>query len=398
MNKNNRRVAVGIVVGIFLIAALSYFASRFTLHASRDWPKGRVDVDSGYRLVMGTIARVVAVAADSTTAKSAIESALQQLYSIEDLCSTYKPDSEISRINRNAYKEPVRVSKPTFEVLQKAVQFSKLSEGAFDITVGALTELWHLAEEANSVPSDDKLAEARAKVGYEKLILDADNMTVRFAVDGMKLDAGGIAKGYAIDKAVEAMRTAGAIGGMVDVGGDIRAFGAPPQGKSEWLIGLQNPAETETVINSTQYLVVLNLKDSAVATSGDYRRFVLIGGKRYSHIIDTKTGYGSDKLASVTVIAPNAADADALATAVSVLGQQKGLALIESIPQTEAILISPPPQYKIIKTTAAEKYIKQRKPGSVKVDGKPAANDSDYAFVAAAGFCLGWRGAGADLP
>jgi len=355
MNKNNRRVAI-VVVGVLLIVGLYFFVGNVR---ETGRPKGRVDVDSSYRLVMGTIARVVAVAADSTTAKSAIESALQQLYSIEDLCSAYKPDSEISRINRNAAKEPVRVSKPTFEVLQKAIEFSKLSEGAFDITVGALTELWHLAEEANSVPSDNELAEARRKVGYEKLILDADNMTVRFAVDGMKLDAGGIAKGYAIDKAVEAMRTAGAIGGMVDVGGDIRAFGAPPQGKNQWLIGLQDPAETETVINSTQYLVVLNLKDSAVATSGDYRRFALIGDKKYSHIINTKTGYGSDKLASVTVIAPNAADADALATAVSILGQQKGLALIESIPHTEAILISSPPQYKIIKTTAAEKYIKQ---------------------------------------
>ena len=355
MSKNNRRVAI-VVVGVLLIVGLYFFVGGVR---ETGRPKGRVDVDSGYRLVMGTIARVVAVAADSTTAKKAIESALRQLYSIEDLCSTYKPDSEISRINRNAAKEPVRVSKPTFEVLQKAIEFSKLTEGAFDITVGALTELWHLADEANSVPGDNELAEARRKVGYEKLILDVNNMTVRFTVDGMKLDAGGIAKGYAIDKAVEAMQTAGAVGGMVDVGGDIRAFGAPPQGKNEWLIGLQDPAETETVLNTDRYLLVLNLTDSAVATSGDYRRFVLIGDKKYSHIIDTKTGYGSDKLASVTVIAPNAADADALATAVSVLGQQKALVLIETIPETEAILITLQPQYKIIKTTGVEKYIKR---------------------------------------
>jgi thiamine biosynthesis lipoprotein len=354
MNKNNRRI-VAVVVGIFLIAGLYFFAANVRKTGG---PKAPVDIDSGYRLVMGTIARIVAVAADSTTAKKAIEAALRQLYSIEDLCSIYKPDSEISRINRSAAKEPVRVSRPTFEVLQKAIEFSEISEGAFDITVGVLSELWHLASEANSVPADVELTEARCKVGYEKLILDADNMTVRFAVDGMKLDAGGIAKGYAIDKAVEAMQNAGAVGGMVDVGGDIRVFGAPPQGKSEWLIGLQDPAETETVVNIGRYLLVLNLTDSAVATSGDYRRFALIDNKKYSHIIDTKTGYGSSKLASVTVIAPNAADADAIATAVSVMGQQKGLALIESIPHTEAILITLPPQYKIIKTTAAEKYIK----------------------------------------
>ena len=351
MSRKRLFVAVGVVV----VVALCFFIGD---GKESIWPAGRIEADSGHRLAMGTFARVIAVAEDSSTAKKAIEAAFQQLRSIELLCSVHRDDSQISRINRNAAKGPVRVSKSTFEVLQKARQFSKLSDGAFDITVGPLSELWRSASEANSVPSDNELAQARFRVGYEKLTLDANEMSVRFTIDGMKLDAGGIAKGYAIDKAVEAMQSKGAIGGMVDVGGDIRCFGAPPPGKSKWLIGLQDPGETETVINAGRYLLVLKLTDAAVATSGHYRRFALIEGRKYSHIIDTETGSGSNELASVTIIAGNATDADALATAVSVMGAEKGLALIETIPQTEAILISSPPRYKLTKTTGTEKYIK----------------------------------------
>ena len=220
-------------------------------------------------------------------------------------------------------------------------------------------DLWRSAAEANAVPDDAKLAEARAKVGCEKVILDANQMSVRFAVEGMKLDLGGIAKGYAIDKAVEAMRNYGAVGGMVDVGGNIRCFGTPPKGKTHWLIGLQDPdVKSEIHFEMDKPLLKLKLNNAAVATSGHYRRFALIQGKKYSHIIDTKTSSSSDKLASVTIIAKDAITADALSTAVIVLGAEKGLALIEETPDTEAILITSPPTYEIIKTVGAEKYIK----------------------------------------
>ncbi len=354
--KEKRHIAIGVIVGASLFVALYFFAGT---KDKSIWPSERVDVDSGYRLIMGTFAYVIAVAEDSSTAKKGIEAAFEQLRSVELLCSYYRDDSETGEINRDAYKAPVRVSKPTFEILQKARQFSELSDGAFDITAGALSDLWRSAAEANSVPSDTELRQARFRVGYEKLILDGNDMSVRFAVDGMKLDAGGIAKGYAIDKAVEAMQRGGVIGGMVDVGGDIRCFGAPPRGKNRWLIGLQDPGETETVINAGRYLLVLKLTDAAVATSGHYRRFALIEGRKHSHIIDTKTGSSSDELASVTIIAKNAIDADALATAVSVMGAEKGLALIEAQPETEAILISSPPQHNLIKTTGAGEYIKR---------------------------------------
>jgi len=163
------------------------------------------------------------------------------------------------------------------------------------------------------------------------------------------------------------MQTGGAIGGMVDVGGDIRCFGLPRQDRDTWRIGLQNPTQIEDggtnhVVGAGQVLLVLKLENAAVATSGGYRRFLLIEGKKYSHIMDRRTAAGAEALSSVTIISQNAIDADALATAVSVMGAEKGIALIEKTPKTEAILITPSPEYQLIKTTGAEKYIKPDSP------------------------------------
>jgi thiamine biosynthesis lipoprotein len=263
--------------------------------------------DSGYRLVMGTFAHLKAIAQDEDTAKRCVEAAFAELKKVDDLMSDYKSESQISRVNREAFKQAVKVDESTFHVLQKSIEFSRLSGGAFDITIAPLAELWRTAAESNSVPTEQDLADARSKVGYEKLVLDANEMTVRFAVEGMKLDLGGIAKGYAIDRAVEAMHSGGAVGGMVDVGGDIRCFGLPPKGKKTWRIGLQNPVETdsdeETLAGAAdKVLMVLKLTNAAIATSGGYRRFFLIEGKRYSHIVNPDTATSAEGLSSVTII------------------------------------------------------------------------------------------------
>jgi thiamine biosynthesis lipoprotein len=351
MNRKSLWLEIAIVVCGSVIVALYIFGCN-----------RRVEEDSGYRLVMGTFAHLKAIAKDNRTAMKCLDTAFAELQKVDKLMSDYKSDSEISEVNRDAFKRAVEVSKSTFEVLQKSVEFSRLSEGAFDITIAPLGELWRTAAESNSVPTEEEMGVARSKVGYEKLILDANEMTVRFTVDGMKLDLGGIAKGYAIDRAIEAMQAGGAVGGMVDVGGDIRCFGLPPKGKKTWRIGLQNPAETdsdeETLAGGTeQVLMVLKLTDAAIATSGGYRRFVLIEGKRYSHIMNRDTATSAEGLSSVTIISKSAINADALATSVSVMGPEKGLALIEKIPDTEAILITPSPNYQLIKTTGADRYV-----------------------------------------
>jgi thiamine biosynthesis lipoprotein len=353
MNRN-RRITIEIIVYASLVAALYFFAP------AKDkliWSAGRIDVDSGMREVMGTFAHVVAVAADSSTAKGCIEAAFAEIEKIDKLMSDYKSNSEISELNRDGFRRAVKVSKSTYEVLQRSIEFSKLSGGAFDVTVGPLVDLWHSAEDANSLPTDAELQQARSRVGYDKLILDANEMSVRFAVEGMRVDLGGIAKGYAIDKAVEAMQKGGAVGGMVDIGGEIQCFGLPQAGRSKWRIGLQNPNEAEDGFDAGTPLLVLNLTDTAVATSGNYRRFVTIGGKRYSHIVDPESGYSSESLASVTIICSSSTEADALATAVTVMGKEKGLALIKTIPGTEAVLITSAPKYELVKTRGAEKFI-----------------------------------------
>jgi thiamine biosynthesis lipoprotein len=350
MDKQNRWFTPALIVGAFVIAGVYFFI----------WPTRQVEADSGHRVVMGTFARIVAIAASSNTANKCIQAGFEQLESIENLMSSYKIDSELTRLNTAAYERPVKVSQPLFEVLQSSVAFSRKTEGAFDITVGPLVELYRSAANEKVAPSPEQMEQTKAKVGFEKLKLDEQNKTVKFTVNGMKLDLGGIAKGYAIDKAVEAMQSCGAVGGMVDVGGDIRCFGAPPRDKNTWLVGLQDPTETEVAIGTDKLLLTLKVSDAAVTTSGDYRRFVLIDGKKYSHIINRDTGSSAEGLSSVTIISQNATEADALATAVSVMGHEKGLALIEKIPQTEAILISSAPNFDRIQTSGAEKYIHKK--------------------------------------
>jgi len=318
---------------------------------------GPVELDSGHRVVMGTFSRVVVIATSERVAQRCVEAAFEVQRRIDELMSYQREDSELSRINRDAADKPVPVDPFTFEVLQKSVQFSKLSDGAFDVTVGPLMDLWKAAGEANVPPTDEAVAEARAKVGYEKLILDEKNKTIRFAVKGMRVDLGGIGKGYAVDKSVEAMKKRGAIGGMVDLGGNIRCFGQPPRGQEYWRVGLQDPNVSPEEMDSSRILLVLAITDESVATSGDYRRFVKVQGAKQSHIIDATSGKGADKLVSDTIIAPDATTADALSTAVNVLGPEKGLALIERLPDVEAILIPADKAAHPIFSTGANVYV-----------------------------------------
>ncbi len=355
MNHNSRRVWFGILVSVCLITAV-YVVVRVT-------PKQPVQVKSAYREVMGTFARIITVAHSQRQAQRCIEAGFDELVRIDALMSDYKADSELSKVNREAFAGPVKISPELFGILQKSVEFSRLSNGAFDITVGPLVDLWHRAGEANSLPDESALAEAKARVGYEKLLLDANELAVRFAVKGMRLDLGGIAKGYAIDKAVEAMKLSGAVAGMVDVGGDIRCFGKPLD-RDAWAIGVQDPKaagkDKDEAIEGLipgDYLMVVRLSNAAAATSGDYRRFVKIEGKEFSHIIDTSTAEGAGKLTSVTVIAPTALEADALATAVSVLGVEKGIALVERLSTAEALLITASPQFELLKSSGADAYL-----------------------------------------
>ena len=351
-NEKGKSPAVG-----YLYLALVIAAVGIAVYGIRVWfgPQWR-SADSGYRVVMGTFAHIIAVAADSKTANAGIEAAFGQLKRVDEVMSDYKNDSQLSRVNRDAFSKPVPVDDDLFEVLTLASEYSKQTSGAFDVTIGPVVGLWRKAGATGLVPTAAELAQARAKVGHQKLIFDEENKTVRFAVEGMLLDLGGIAKGYAIDLAVEAMQKVGAVGGLVDVGGDIRCFGQPSKTKDTWLVGLQNPDVED------ELLLVLKLRDVTVATSGNYHRFALIDGKRYSHIINPQAGSSADELVSVSIVARTATAADALATAVSVLGREKGLELVDSMAETEAILVPAGETDELIHTDGVRQYVDTTQP------------------------------------
>jgi thiamine biosynthesis lipoprotein len=312
-----------------------------------------VSVDSGYRMTMGTFARVVAVAKNPQQADNAVAAAFEAIEAVNRTMSDYDPNSLLSQVNREAFEQPVKVDADLFEVLTAAQLYSCTSDGAFDVTIGPVIQLWRTAKDENTVPTQEAIAKAKEAVGYENLVLDAEDKTVKFAKKGMFIDLGGIAKGYAIDKAIEILQDAGLKGGMVDIGGDLRCFGTPADSKRHWLIGLQDPQNEEEI------LMTLNMDDRAVATSGDYRRFVVIGEKKHSHIVNPATADSAADLSSVTIIAPSAMAADALATAVTVMGDEKGMELIESIEHTEAILIPHREETSFEKTTGVKQYIQK---------------------------------------
>jgi thiamine biosynthesis lipoprotein len=300
--------------------------------------------------VMGTFVSIVAVAGSEGAGRGAISFAFAELDRIDGLMSDYKDDSQLSVVNRQGFDRAVEVGSELFFVLARSVEYSEISDGAFDVTVGPVVDLWRKAGEEGRKPSAEELSRAKEKTGYKKLLLDRKKKTVRFAVDGMRIDLGAIAKGYAIDRAVEAMKAAGAVGGLVDVGGDIRCFGKPAR-KSQWVIGLQDPDVDRDI------LLALGLVNMSVATSGDYRRFVVVDGEKYGHIMNPASGSSVRDFASVSVIAPSAIDADALATVVSVVGAVKGLDLIESLSRTEALLLPSDSADDVQYTSGFERYI-----------------------------------------
>ena len=328
-----------------------------------------VQVDSGYRVVMGTFSRIVVIAPNRPIAAQCIDAAFKDQDEIERLMSYHRPDSELAEVNSEAYDHPVRLSEPMLEVLRKALETSRLSEGAFDVTVGPLMDMWKYAGQVGIMPTDAQMEHVRAKVGWDKVVLDPNQRTIRFAVEGMKIDLGGIAKGYAVDRSVQVLRDQGALSGMVDIGGNIRCFGRPPRGKEYWRIGIQDPCRVDGPGPSSDcVLLVLKLTNQAVATSGHYRRFTMVGDREVSHILDPRTGASNEQLASVTIIAPDAMTADALSTAVSILGKEKGFSLAESLPQIEAIGVvaesragprsdQTSPGIAVVKTRGADRFI-----------------------------------------
>ena len=281
-----------------------------------------------------TLDTVVTLTAYQSGAQDTLNSAFTRIAQIEDEMSVQKPDSEIARLNA---KGTAKLTDDVCFVLKKGLDVAALSGGAFDPTVLPLTRLWGFDDETKEkkVPSADKIDKARALVDYKKVKLSEKTGTVDLP-KGMGVDLGGIAKGYAADEAWRIFREAGVKSAILDLGGNIVAVGSRADGKP-WRIGIRDPRAQ----SDSAYYAVLSLSDEAVVTSGDYERYFVEDGVRYHHIFDTKTGRPAQSgVISATIVAKDSTMADALSTAVFVLGAEKGLALIASMEDTEALVVT----------------------------------------------------------
>jgi thiamine biosynthesis lipoprotein len=295
---------------------------------------------------MGVTFRILLYAPDENTANLAAKAAFEEIGRLNRIMSDYDPQSELMRLCQTAEPgKPVKVSEELLFVLGRASRLSCRTQGAFDVTVGPLVRLWRRARRQKELPSQERLEEARERVGFRFVRLDEEAKTVTLLKSGMRLDLGGIAKGYAADRALAVLRERGISRALVDGSGDISIGDAPP-GKTGWRIAIGNrlgtltsQSEPDGPEEATELLV---LQNRAVATSGDAFQYVEIDGVRYSHLIDPHTGVGLTDHSTVTIIAPEGITADSLASAVSVLGPERGLKLVEATAGCAARIVRAP--------------------------------------------------------
>jgi thiamine biosynthesis lipoprotein len=282
---------------------------------------------------MGTIVEMKIWTRDDEKARAAIDAAFDELSRLERLMTTWSPESDVSKVNAAAGVAPVAVSPETFEVVERAQRYSALSGGAFDITFYALHGLWKFDQDLEAkLPDPLELKRRLAFVDYRKLRLDPAKRTLFLTEKGMGIGLGGIAKGYAVDRATAVIRRAGFDDCIVQAGGDLMLSGSK-SGKP-WQAGIRDPRSSRD-----EYFAVAPITNHAFSTAGDYERTFFLGGKRYHHIIDPHTGYPATAARSVTIYAPDATTADGLDDAVLILGPEKGLALVESQPDVGAVIV-----------------------------------------------------------
>lgn len=287
------------------------------------------------RDVLSTFVTITVVARDEAAGQKEISGAFALIERLQETLSAYDPASELARVNAQAARAPVQVSGTLFEAMQTGVDWHERTGGAFDITVRPLLLLWRNGAKEDRLPTESELTAARALLGAGRLRLDPEHRTVALPFEGMTLDLGGLGKGFIADRVVHQLQRGGVRNALVANAGDIYALGRRADGLP-WAVGVQDPRRLN---DPKALLTVLHLSNRAVSTSGNYERYVTIQNKRYSHIVDPRTGRTAENVPSVTVIGPDVTTTDILGTALSVLGVEDGLALIEKLPGVEAMFV-----------------------------------------------------------
>lgn len=282
--------------------------------------------------LMGSRFDITVVAQDSILANIYIDTAIAEIDRIEKLISSWDENSQTSKINKFAGIKPVKVDPELFNLIERAIGISKLTDGAFDISYAAMDNIWQFDGSMTEMPSEEEILNSVARVGYENILLNKDSSTVFLKMKGMKIGFGAIGKGYAADRAKALLISKGVASGIINASGDMNTWGKQPNG-SPWNVAITNP------LNKDKAFAILPITDGAVVTSGNYEKYVFFNGKRYTHIIDPRTGYPSSGIISVSVFAPKAELADALATSVFVMGIDVGLNRINQMPKVECIII-----------------------------------------------------------
>ncbi len=301
--------------------------------------------------LLGSPFEITLVGKDTIEINKNIDLGIAEVKRIENLISDWIPTTPISEINRNAGLKPIKVDKELFDLVERAIKMSVITDGAFDISYASMDKIWKFDGSMKQMPSADAIKKSVAKVGYKNIILDKAESTIFLKLDGMKLGLGGIGQGYIADKVKELLKSKGVVSGIINVSGDISTWGRLPNG-DQWKIGIKNP------MNKDKIFAMFPLEDTAVETSGSYEKFVIFNGVRYSHIIDTRTGYPAQGLVSVSVFAKTTEIADALATGVFVLGKDKGMELVNRLPGIGCIMVDDTGKVFSSKNIDLEKYKK----------------------------------------
>lgn len=283
--------------------------------------------------LMGSRFDITIVARDTLSADAYIDTVIAEVSRIENLISDWRLQTQVSEINRNAGIKPVKVDQEVFQLTERAIHLSEITNGAFDISFAAMDRIWKFDGSMKEMPTPEAIKKSVEKVGYQNIILDQANSTVFLKMPGMKIGFGALGEGYAADRCREMMMAKGVQAGIVNGSGDMNTWGRHPGG-DPWKIGVTNP------IHNNELFAILPLEEEAAVTSGSYEKYVVFNGKRYAHIINPKTGYPASGLSSVTVLGPSAEFANGLSTSIIVLGKRKGLRLLKSFPKYRGILVS----------------------------------------------------------
>ncbi|MBD1364914.1 FAD:protein FMN transferase [Mucilaginibacter sp. ZT4R22] len=283
--------------------------------------------------LMGSRWQISILAKDSITAEQNIDTVIAEVSRIEYLISDWKPQTQVSQVNANAGIRPVKVDKEVFELTKRALQLSRITGGAFDISFAAMDRIWKFDGSMTAMPTPEAIERSVEKVGYKNIILDSVNSTIYLRLKGMKIGFGALGEGYAADKCREMMLSSGIKAGIVNGSGDMSTWGKQPNGR-DWTIGVTNPFKEDTII------AVVPLRQGSVVTSGSYEKFVVFNGKRYAHIINPATGYPATGLCSVTIFGPSAEKANGFSTSMMVLGREAALKFIKKFPAYRYIIIT----------------------------------------------------------